>query len=477
MAKRPKSAGRKKAAKTARRAPQARRRVTDDSVFALDQAQINRALYHEYVDCDWMRPDEARRSGHFYSLSVGELKSAAAEYLDAAAVKRLFNRTDPVVLWKRQWLVNYLRAPTTPFCTLSVLADLVTAYGAHLDRQERNMLNSGYPRARFRQCPWLDNRLSPLLPTRPFDTCVPERRRSRKTLDDLWCMSEHELIKTREAMHACRRDILALVAESLNEANARGICRGAIDKLIRASLQFDMRSVLREEERYAELMTEGHQLTKRGWPFPMLGGVSALMLTVGHLAKEVQIGTFAHTAEELERAGADMRGTPYYFELVAESDASAVDPALDGFWKLDSQEAPFWDEYGALLARESENHFGVSIPVMLPPPLLRGRPEELQALLDTLPAGPLALVPAPIGVGGIAHRRLCRAAGDFFPQPFSHKDLLKRHNRIFPKDEAASSAVSLWLDKMCKAKEPVLAHPERRKGNYAFHPDFIKALR
>jgi len=475
--KRKRKATKKKKAKTPRRASRSRQRITDESVFTLDQAQIDRALYHEYIDCDWEHPPDASQTGHFYYLSVGELKTEAARHLDKEAVAGLFRKQHLRGLWKRYWLAGYLRAPTTPLYTLQELADLIDEYIEYLGRQKKSLVRGGYPRTRFGRCSWLDNRLTPLLPTHIHDTRGVGNAQLRLNVNEIWGMNHEQLMSARTELHTCREAVLERTSNALQDADGNGLTKGILEDLVAASMKIDLRSILRGEERYADLMAKGKRIQKNGWPFPLVGGISALLLTAGHIVKELEIGTFANTVEDLQRITEDIRGVDY-FALTASSDTATVNASFDGFWRRGRQEAPFWQRYGTHVAHECEQRFGVSVPIMVSPYLRRKHPKRLQELLDSVPTGPLAIVPTPLGVSDIAHWRFCRAAGGFLPNDFSHKDLLDRHNSIYgEKNMTSAPAVSLWLQKMSDKGTKVLVGPKHHKEHYRFHPSFLNRFR
>lgn len=479
-----KAAGKKKTRAT--RPARRRRRITDESVFGLDQAQLKMAFYHGFIDCDWESPRDPADPSHFYGISLRDLGKRAAEYLGAEEVEAVFRSTPPVVLWKRYWLVEYLKSPTTPIYTTGQLAGHVESYRAHLAAQKRGILKDGYPRRRFSPCPWLDNRLSPTLPDEVtvlpsgFVEELPERKRVA------WPWQADELAAARGKLNNVRHDVLAVCGRELGNGDADVLVRDVIEALTLALLKSEARQLVEAERIWARARGGGSDISKAGWPLSMTGGLSALLLTVGHFAKELAIGTYGRTAERLQEVGVDVRRASSYFALVDDAGAAAADEALDRFWVLDKLEAPFWKRYGRIVEETFQSRFDVSVRLRAHMPRklavkygrLLQKAVDLQAehlrstgrLLDIgrIAIGPFAGV-APPG-DPYVHEHLCRAALSR-PEGFTHGELVTAFNKMYAPEKAVKSTVTNWLLAMCEAS--VLARPRSRKERYTFKSDFL----
>ena len=478
-----KSAKNRKKAKAGRPASRPSYRVVDERPFNPDKAQYRLAFYHSYIDCDWECPRGPANPGHSYGLSLKDLWERATEEFDAEEVAPLFRSTPPVVLWKRYWLVEYLKSPTTPFYTTGQLAGHVECYLTHLAARKRGILKDGYPRKRFSPCPWLDNRLSPTLPDEvvvlPFGFVEgpPERKRVA------WPWPAKKLAAARAHLHAVRHNVLAVCVRGLRNGDADTLVQDVTMALTRVLLEAEAEQLVKAERIWARARGTG-EVSKKGWPLPMTGGLSALLLTVGHFAKELAIGTYGRTAERLQEAGVDVRRASSYFDLVVDADAAATNEALDGFWALDKREAPFLRKYGRVVKDTFHSRFDVVVALYARlsrkvafeyeetlKQTMRQHVEHLRATgksidIPRIAIGPFGGVTPPCDP--VIHERLCKAALSR-PEGFSHGELVTAFNKMYPRHSASKSTVTNWLLAMCKAG--VLAPPPRRKGRYTFAVD------
>lgn len=92
-------------------------------------------------------------------------------------------------------------------------------------------------------------------------------------------------------------------------------------------------------------------------PDEVPGTLSALLSLVGHVEKELLVGTFDRTiagiAEVLPET--DPAGLESYFQAVGQPGQAALDAALDGFWPLEEREQAFWDEFRHRVNASIEN--------------------------------------------------------------------------------------------------------------------------
>ena len=94
-------------------------------------------------------------------------------------------------------------------------------------------------------------------------------------------------------------------------------------------------------------------------PDEVPGTLSALLSLVGHVEKELLVGTFDRTiagiAEVLPET--DPAGLESYFQAVGQPGQAALDAALDGFWPLEEREQAFWEEYRSRVDAALEGEF------------------------------------------------------------------------------------------------------------------------
>jgi hypothetical protein len=117
----------------------------------LDEKRVAKVL-HNLAEINWYDPDIAIHS---------ELEKAF-KYLSPLDALDLFEKEDLTCLATRVLLVEYLNARTTPFYTLEKLADLTKDFIDHLHKNKDHLLKTGFPKATFEKCPWLNKHLNKL---------------------------------------------------------------------------------------------------------------------------------------------------------------------------------------------------------------------------------------------------------------------------------------------------------------------------
>ncbi|MDP9357605.1 MAG: hypothetical protein M3R02_20430 [Chloroflexota bacterium] len=98
------------------------------------------------------------------------------------------------------------------------------------------------------------------------------------------------------------------------------------------------------------------------------GTLSALLSLVGHVEKELRVGTIDRTKAEIKEAlsGTDLPGIESYFQAVGHPRQVALDAALDGFWALEEHERAFWDEFRGRVNADLENELREEVVIRLP---------------------------------------------------------------------------------------------------------------
>jgi hypothetical protein len=325
----------------------------------------------------------------------------------------------------------------------------------------------------------LDHRLSPTLPNSVKVLRIAGfsgSKQSKAAVPYPW--SRPELKRFRKQLIKVRRTILGVCADGLAARDHDGLVRNSLECIMDAYDDWEVRVITDAESECARRRSGGSEFQKDHWPMAMTGGLSALLLFVGHCAKEIVVGTFSQTAEQLVEHSVINRLENGYFAL---PHINLVDKALDDFWKIDKLEAPFWRQYGKTLSKTLASEFTVKfmLPVQVPKrmadyamrilrPLVATQAESIAVTgrsvsMSKITVGPFANVAPPIA--GDAHDRLClvammRSIG------FSHGDLLRLHNRQYPKEEIGKSTLTKWLLAMVEAE--VLSTPASHKGLYTF---------
>jgi hypothetical protein len=418
----------------------------------LEPERVRRILERTATDA-YGRPIQPPAPGRD-NLSEGlqfhpSLEEALA-FLPREQALSAFEQTDPITLSKRAQLIPYLADLTSPSYSALELADLLDAYGLHLDRNRNSLIRTGFPETRFAPSPWLDWHLTLVSPTKipinavalpdpthsgdldrytaPFhqDTLSQHEVNtdlmysyawSRESVPPMWTKNGPFLVRSLEQrlpFESCRYEQAALMAglspevavqlergrtklfdvkEKIVSACARCLRTGdsemlwqnVLDVLIDSLLWQDARRCLEVEEIYwqagiAECVVPSFWLRA---PDEVPGTLSALLTLAGHVEKELRIGTFNATISGMKRvlAGASLVTIESYFQIVGRPDQAAVDAVLDGFWSLEVQERPFWNEFRRRINEAIETELREEVIVRVP--VRRGLAAKFEPYLRT----------------------------------------------------------------------------------------------
>ena len=156
-----------------------------------------------------------------------------------------------------------------------------------------------------------------------------------------------------DALNACVRCLRSRDADPLWPAVLR--------TLTDAILWEEARRYIAVDDLYVRART-GERAAPSYWlraPDEAPGTLSALLGVVGHVEKELRLGTFDRTKAGVGRAlsWADLGGMESYFQAIGRPWQAAIDTALDGFWALEQRERPFWGEFRLRVNAALENDF------------------------------------------------------------------------------------------------------------------------
>ncbi|MDP9369277.1 MAG: hypothetical protein M3Q03_13550 [Chloroflexota bacterium] len=363
----------------------------------------------------------------------------AFAYLPPEDALSAFERADPIALSRRAQLVSYLADPTSPSYTICELADLLGAFGRHLERNRDSLVRTGYPRTGFARSPWLDWHLTPLSPTKlpvsafgpPPDPALPADHvqtsltlhrtmlhyeegllpsddggnpvyghvwsRTARPLpwskDGPWVVRSFEdpapvevcpyeeapfiegmppdvaarLEQGRTTLFQVKHDVVATCARCLRSGEADALWAAVLRILTDALLWSDVQRSLEVEELYWQAGLGDYVVPPYALrpPDEVPGTLSALLSVVGHVEKELRVGTFDRTKSGVEEAlaGTDLAAVESYFQAVGHPQQAVLDAALDGFWPLEERERAFWEEFQYRVNAALENDFREEVVV------------------------------------------------------------------------------------------------------------------
>jgi len=120
------------------------------------EAQRVKNVFYELHEIGWVAPNFP------FNTAFDE----AIAYLTPKKALEAFENCDLLKLSERVWIVSYLSNWLTPFYTLEELAILIRQFLAHLDRNRRSLIETGYPKTSFCRSHWFDASLNRLLYTK-----------------------------------------------------------------------------------------------------------------------------------------------------------------------------------------------------------------------------------------------------------------------------------------------------------------------
>lgn len=390
----------------------------------LNRAVVDRALYLLFVDTD---PERGiRPSGTWDPLwrpGKDELEEEAKKLSPETGCAELFQEVSVGTLSRRSWLVRYFREPAVPLYTMGQLADLIRPYRRFLAANREQLLENGTTNETFDDCPWLDARITPLYPTRFAEVREDDVGAPLKPFHPAVA---HQLAGSRPELFDTRMSILAACEAALRARSALELCAQTVSLLQEAYAADDIRFLVEADETYARHRAGGAPVTKSEWAFQLRGSLSVLLLTVGHVVKEIELGTFHHAATAFATAGVDLRAVGSYFELAGHHSRQRIDEALDEFLVHTAHEQPVWQWYSQNLTQRFKDTFDCRLVIPRPrvPRSLKEKEPELRNLVRyyvdhlRISGSVPVLIPTPPGgseAGGPGDR--AQPPGAFCPSP------------------------------------------------------------
>ncbi len=153
----------------------------------------------------------------------------------------------------------------------------------------------------------------------------------------------------RATLFKVKHDVVAACACCLRSRQADALWPAVLRILTDALLWSDVQRYLEVEELYWQAGVGDYVVPPYALrpPDEVPGTLSALLSVVGHVEKELRVGTFDRTKSGVEEAlaGTDLAAVESYFQAVGHPRQAVLDAALDGFWPLEERERAFWDEF------------------------------------------------------------------------------------------------------------------------------------
>ena len=250
-------------------------------------------------------------------------------------------------------------------------------------------------------------------------------------------------------------DVISVCARCLRSGDTETLWPSVLKILVDTVLWQDVQRYLEVEETYwragiGECVVPSYSLQA---PHEVPGTLSTLLTVVGHVEKELRLGTFHRTMTTLKPALSRTGATRIesYFQLVGHHKQAAIDAALDGFLELEEQEQSFWEEYrhrvNAALETELREEVVIRVPVR------RGLGEKFEPYLRTFAEWQVAQMEA---TGNVSPLQLSSPA-----EPAAPKSNIFRLDGQIWTIEHDGQAVHLKDSKGLRYLAVLLAHPNR----------------
>jgi hypothetical protein len=340
----------------------------------------------------------------------------ALGYLPAHEVLSLFERSDPLMLAARDYLVRSFSHPATPFYTLPEIEGLFFEFSRHQEANREHLLRTGYPATSFERCRWLDRLLGLLYPVKlpagffgpkqlEAEHHAPRAADERDLVHDaegnvvydyVWAAdsAQHAFADVREAIEGALAPkpwgyddapfiaelpgdmgrqldtarkkfldaeirVLKVTAKLIRHGDASVIWPAALAALVEGLCGEEMEFLLDVDQRYDAARADPRLAVtyRRGCP-PVTRTLTALLSLIGFLEKE-KIGTLTQTKKDIEAALSHPCRVRSYFQFVGEANLPDIDRALDDVWRRLQAEPSFWAEFDRrvndAVAREFED--------------------------------------------------------------------------------------------------------------------------
>jgi len=321
---------------------------TEEQKAALLRAVVARSGFAHYLDQDPGRIDVTPGLWPGVKLLIGnQLEAEAKKTLPADKWETLLAKTDDRTIWSRYWLVEHLKkTPTAPLATIPELAQHIRSYRDFLRDARDDLIENGTTDKLFREFPWLDARLTRLLPIR---LRLQEEPMSYDPDPVVEGEDLHELQRLRPKLLNIKLDMLLSCAQALGSPETREL-PNQILRALATDLTGDELGFIAHTDRIVSRAMKRDRKenlpTLAGWFLPFEGQLSRLLLTASRIMAEVEIGTFSGLASSLTEMGVDIKEADSYFALVDSPKASDIDQAFDVFWDRAASEHDFWREAG-----------------------------------------------------------------------------------------------------------------------------------
>lgn len=346
-----------------------------DRVARILKGTFREKPFHYFSE--WTKAhSEPAQENEFQSIFVPSLREAL-EIVSPDEAFYLFEREDPARLADRIDLT--LSFSFNPwFYSLDELADATEAFIAYMEENRDNLLGSGYPFKLFSLGAGFNDLFGNLYPiVMPFeeqmlDVKIPLNGLNitvskDNLLDGLTPETAKRIVGLREKVFSAKLEIFNMAIVCLTRKTAQDFWDKCLKILVDVFPASDMEFLLEmDRDVYSNSPLAGSEKTENEC-LVSSGGMTELIKFIGHVEKEMTIGTQARTREILGEIYQPLIESPpcliygsdfsAYFEQVKRGHGKRVDQAIDAFIELDAKEPPFWRDFGIRVNEALENDF------------------------------------------------------------------------------------------------------------------------
>ena len=367
-----------------------------------------RAVLDRLGDAATVHSDPLRSALAHQGLPIGRyaLLDAFRHLMETAL--GLFEQEDVLDLFGRWALVPYLLTDPA-FLTIDELAEVIEEFADHLEANRSSLMSMGVPETSL-GASWPGMMLGYLYPTKsifredslpvvdggeivsPRDRAlkhIPASKRATRVHTYFWVRREpspsgedlvldgpYEAVarianldeQTATRVDAGRLvfldleiDVLRTLANALRSRDTENLWPECLKLLTDALLADDAAFYLQMDQwGYGYDIASGKG-EGDGYLAVFPGGLSHLLIVIGHCEKELTIGTMDRTKRLIPPAVLDDASFSSYFQAIGQPWQGELDRALDQFIELGLHESVFWTEYRERVNEAIENEFYAEI--------------------------------------------------------------------------------------------------------------------
>lgn len=319
-------------------------------------------------------------------------------YLEPKDALSILEKENLVLLRNREAVFDYLADRDTPFYTLPELERQTAAFIENLEFNRDHLLKTGHPLRKFDNSRFLDWHLTKTYYTKlPTSTMMIREDSGNQLCGYGW--SRKELARTThppplnereyaraplidglstqdaERLEALRTKLIEIKIAVLNElriaahtSSVEGLWTRCLNTVTEHLSADDAEFCLKIDRMYIGYDIKSGEIVDKEAGL-IAGGLTDVLLVIGHYEKEINLGTIARTRKALgfitekDIFNCPRLGIRSYYGVLQHPRRASIDRALDRFVDADSKEMTFWEEYRQRVNDALSNDFYTDVLV------------------------------------------------------------------------------------------------------------------